>query len=660
MIELTLLIAYIIVSKILIAIYANNISLQIAEAIHILLLLELLIKYIKKRKIIDIKTQKKDRIIILLFSVAIFVYDILLGIKYIATPYYLPGDAYSYYIYVLSFQGHSKVVFQPNYFVENIILPSIISQIFKPYIVTGYFMMNFLLQIIGIVLIYKALYVVESNQKYIKLLLIWLFLFLYTIPPIRSEDIYLKIYRIFPDLWGYEYYKLFAIFSTFLVAYVIFRRKATINNEVISILIASLIFFYPHYGILIYLVDIIFFGKNNRLLIYSIVELAILYITNVISLNLLIFATIILFVIFMANFKLRQIITKLLFLSINLVRNNRNVIYIFSISILFITDLIPYFFFSSASNIGLLNPLTWIYIDLPLIFTLLVWSNRDNFVQYQTQSYDYFTRFLMILQVLISISSYIPVKFIQFEALNPYKSMTLFYLLIIIVVIVNRSLPRKYLFLYFNVLISVAFFNWIIYYFRYLSYFPTLGNSSVNLDIANSIVMYPNHSYYIATKDVPLWHLFLFIDSQSAAIHPYAYNSNLSLFRWLIFQTPCFNIVTSTPNYIYFSVNFDKCKDFIIIGYGFLANNLLHSETPIVVVMSNDKLLHLRNFPIVKLDNITQIVSYGKLYIIEVKSFSILGYSSPFISYDTHILFILLLLRLFSLLILSAYSATFK
>jgi len=655
MIEIILLIFYIISSKILLIATTNNIILQLAEVIHIILLIDFLKKYITKRTMVKIELRKKDKIMLFLVGIFILTYDVLLGIKYLLTPYYLPGDAISYYIFVLIFQGHTNVIFQPNYFIENIIVPSMISEALNPYIVFGYFLMNYFLQFIGVTLIYRGLNIVETNQIYIRFLTILSFLFLFTIPPPGNENIYLEIYRIFPDLWGYEYYKLFAIFTTFLVAYLIFRKKTAIGNEVAPILIASLIFFYPHYGILIYLVDLIFFDRNTKLLIYSLVELGILYMTNVISGFLFLLVAIILPAVFTVNYKLQKIILILINHIINPFRNTKNILFFSLILILLIVDTISYSLFSSVRDLGILDPSTWFYIDLPFVLVIYIWNSRNNDTIYRQYFYDYFIIFIMILLILIYTLSNIPITFVQSEALSPYKSVTLYYLLMVMITILNRQITKRYVILYLNVLIPVMFLNWIIYYISYFSYFPTLGNTNINLDIVNNIIKSLNNSNYIATKNVPLWHLFLFIDSKSLVIHPYAYNLNLSLFIQLIHKSGCFNIIENNQNYIYFSINYNRCHRYIIIGYGNLVNNVLYSETPIIVVIYNDTLLHLRNFPIVKLDNITSITFLDRVYIIVARNFNILGYGSAFVSYDLQ-LFLFSLFHLFILLLLTFFN----
>jgi hypothetical protein len=644
---------YIISSKILVILSTNNIILQIAEAVHIIILLDFLNKFITKKTIIKIEIREKDIIVLFLVGILILTYDILLGIKYLLTPYYLPGDAISYYIYVLAFQGHSKIIFQPNYFVENIIVPSIISQALNPYIVFGYFVMNFFLQFIGVTLIYRALKTVKINYLYTRFFTILSFLFLFTIPPLANENIYLKIYRIFPDLWGYEYYKLFAIFTTFFIVYFIFR-KTSIGNEVAPILITSLIFFYPHYGILIYLVDLIFFGKNAKILIYSLIELGILYMINVISGFLFLLVVIVLLVVFIANHRLQKITIILINYITGRYRNTR--IFYSLIMLLFILDGISYFLFSSERNLGLLNPSTWFYIDLPLVLIMVIWKNRNNYSKNQLYYHDYFIIFTMILLILIYMLSSVPVTFVQSEALSPYKVITLYYILIIVTIILYKSIPKRYIILYWNILIPLMFLNWIIYYIRYFSYFPTVGNTNINLDIVNNIIKSFNNSYYIATKDIPLWHLFLFIDSTSLVIHPYAYDLNFSSFTQLVNKSDCFNILENTQNYMYFSINHYRCNYYIIIGYGTFVNNVLYSETPIVVVIFNNTLLHIRQFPIVQLDDITRITFQDKLYIIVAKNFNILGYQSLFVSYGA-LLFLFSLFHLFILLFLALFSA---
>jgi hypothetical protein len=324
MVEIVLLISYIICSKILIIVTTNSIALVITEVIHIVLLLYLLKEYIMSKKIVKIKLSKKDKSVLFLVGILMLTYDVLLGVKYLFTPYYLPGDAYNYYMFSLTFLGYTNITFHPSYFIENIILPSIISQAIKPYIVFGYFAMNFFLQIIGVTLIYRGLKTLNIDQIYIKFFTILSFLFLFTIPPPENEKIYLQIYRIFSDLWGYEYYKLYATFTTLLVVYLIFKRNATLSDEVTPILIASLIFFYPHYGILIYLVDLLLYGKNTKiLLIYSLVDVVILYIFNVITSLLLLLSLIVILAVFIAHNYLQKITVKFMNYIINIFKNTK-------------------------------------------------------------------------------------------------------------------------------------------------------------------------------------------------------------------------------------------------------------------------------------------------------------------------------------------------
>jgi hypothetical protein len=205
--------------------------------------------------------------------------------------------------------------------------------------------------------------------------------------------------------------------------------------------------------------------------------------------------------------------------------------------------------------------------------------------------------------------------------------------------------------LYVTVLTALMIFNWIIYYIRYLSYFPTLGNTHVNLDIAKTVIIPSNNSYYIATRDFTLWHLFLFINPSSLVIHASAYNQNLTLLVQLIQKFDCFNITVHNKDYVFLSLNYHKCHDYIIIGYGTLANNILYSEPPIVVVIFNNTLLHIRNHPIVKLDNITRVTYQNDLYIIEAKNFNVLGYTPAF-AYGFE-LFLFTFLHLLILLLLT-------
>jgi hypothetical protein len=72
---------------------------------------------------------------------------------------------------------------------------------------------------------------------------------------------------------------------------------------------------------------------------------------------------------------------------------------------------------------------------------------------------------------------------------------------------------------------------------------------------------------------------------------------------------------------------------------------------PVVVVISNNTLLHIRNHPIVKLDNITRVIYQDGLYIIETKNFNVLGYMPAF-SYGVE-LFLFTLLHLLILLFLT-------
>jgi hypothetical protein len=629
----------------------NSIALVITEVIHIVLLVYLLKEYIMNKKIVKIKLSKKDKIILFIVGILILTYDVLLGVKHLFTPYYLPGDAYSYYIFVLTYQGYTNITFQPPYFVENIILPSIISQALNPYIVFGYFVMNFFLQLIGVSLIYRGLKALEIDQMYIKFFTILSFLFLFTIPPPENEKIYLQIYRIFSDLWGYEYYKLYAIFTTLLVAYLIFRRKATLGNEVAPIFLASLIFFYPHYGILIYLADLLLFGRNTKILIYSLVEVILLYITNIITSLLLSLSIIVLLAVFIANNKLQKITIRVINYILNSFKNTKNTMFFSLILILIFLNTILYFSFSSVKEVGIVDPSTWLYIDLPIILMMTLWTKIYNNEKSQHNYHNYLIIIIMISQILIYTLSNIPVTFVQTEAFNPWRATSLYYILIVMTIVLNRSIPKKYIILYVTVLTALMIFNWIIYYIRYLSYFPTLGNTSVNLDIAKSIIIPSNYSYYIATKDFTLWHLFLFINPSSLVIHASAYNQNLTLFVQLTEKFDCFNITLYNQYYTFLSMNHHKCRDYIIIGYGTLANNVLHSEPPIVVVISNNTLLHIRNHPIVKLDNITRVVNQDALYIIEAKNFNVLGYRPAF-AYGAE-LFLFTLLHLLILLLLS-------
>jgi len=651
MLEIILLISYIICSKILIIATTNNIALVITEVIHIVLLLYLLKEYIMNKKIVKIQLRKKDKIVLFLVGILILTYDVLLGVKYLFTPYYLPGDAYSYYIFVLTYQGYTNITFQPTYFVENIVLPSIISQALKPYIVFGYFAMNFFFQLIGITLIYRGLKALGTDQMYIKFFTILSFLFLFTIPPPESEKIYLQIYRIFSDLWGYEYYKLYAIFTTLLVVYLIFRRNATLGNEVAPIFIASLIFFYPHYGILLYLVDLVLFGRNTKILIYSLVEVLILYITNVISGLLLLLSIVVLLAVFFANYNLQKITVLLLNRIMNTFKSTKNIIFFSLTLMLFLVDFVLYFSFSSVKEVGIVDPSTWLYIDLPIILMMTTWTNINTNEKSQHSYQNYLIILIMILQILIYTLSNIPVTFVQTEAFNPWRATSLYYILIVMMIVLNRSIPKKYVILYVILLTTLMIINWIMYYIRYLSYFPTLGNSSVNLDIAKNIIVPSNDTYYIATKDFTLWHLFLFINPSSLVIHASAYNQNLTLLLQLIQKSDCFNIATINKYYIFFSMNHHKCHDYVIIGYGTLADNVLHSEPPIVVVISNNTLLHIRNHPIVKLDNMTRVIYQDGLYIIEAKNFNVLGYRPAF-AYGLE-LFLFMFLHLLILLFLT-------
>ncbi|MFZ8832380.1 MAG: hypothetical protein ACO2OY_09600 [Thermodesulfobacteriaceae bacterium] len=582
------------------------------------------------KKIVKIQLRKKDKIVLFLVGILILTYDVLLGVKYLFTPYYLPGDAYSYYIFVLTYQGYTNITFQPTYFVENIVLPSIISQALKPYIVFGYFAMNFFFQLIGITLIYRGLKALGTDQMYIKFFTILSFLFLFTIPPPESEKIYLQIYRVFSDLWGYEYYKLYAIFTTLLVVYLIFRRNATLSNEVAPIFIASLIFFYPHYGILLYLVDLVLFGRNTKILIYSLVEVLILYITNVISGLLLLLSIVVLIAVFFANYNLQKITVLLLNRIMNTFKSTKNIIFFSLTLMLFLVDFVLYFSFSSVKEVGIVDPSTWLYIDLPIILMMTTWTNINTNEKSQHSYQNYLIILIMILQISIYTLSNIPVTFVQTEAFNPWRATSLYYILIVMMIVLNRSIPKNYVILYVILLTTLMIINWIMYYIRYLSYFPTLGNSSVNLDIAKNIIVPSNDTYYIATKDFTLWHLFLFINPSSLVIHASAYNQNLTLLLQLIQKSDCFNIATINKYYIFFSMNHHKCHDYVIIGYGTLADNVLHSEPPIVVVISNNTLLHIRNHPIVKLDNMTRVIYQDGLYIIEAKNFNVLGYRPAF------------------------------
>jgi hypothetical protein len=443
MLEIILLISYIICSKILIIATTNDIALIITEVTHVVLLLYLLKEYIMNKKIAKIKLNKKDRIVLFLVGMLILTYDVLLGVKYLFTPYYLPGDAYSYYIFVLTFQGYTNIAFQPAYFVENIILPSIISQAFKPYIVFGYFLMNFLLQLVGVTLIYRGLKALEIDQMYIKFFTIISFLFLFTIPPPENEKIYLQIYRIFSDLWGYEYYKLYAIFTTLLVSYLIFRNKTTLGNEVAPIFIASLIFFYPHYGILLYLIDHILFGRNTKILIYSLVEVIILYISNIITGFLLLLSMIVLLAVFIANYNLQKIAVMLMNYIISAFNNNKNMMFISLTLILFLMDIILYFSFSSVKEVGIVDPSTWLYIDLPMILMMTLWTKINNNKKGQLYHHNYLIILIMLSQILIYTLSNIPVTFVQTEAFNPWRATSLYYILIVMMIVLNRSIPKK-------------------------------------------------------------------------------------------------------------------------------------------------------------------------------------------------------------------------
>ena len=651
MLEIILLISYIICSKILIIATTNNIALIITELIHILLLLYLLKEHIVNKKIVKIKLSKKDKIVLFLVGILVLTYDILLGVKYLFTPYYLPGDAYSYYIFVLTFQGYTNIAFQPAYFVENIILPSIISQAFKPYIVFGYFAMNFFLQLIGVTLIYRGLKTLEIDKMYIKFFTMLSFLFLFTIPPPENERIYLQIYRIFSDLWGYEYYKLYAIFTTLLVAHLIFRSKATLGNEIAPIFIASLIFFYPHYGILLYLIDLVLFGRNTKLLIYSLVEIVILYVSNIITGLLLTLSIFVLLAVFIANYNLQRITVMLMKYFISMFKNTKKLLFFTFSLILLLVDVALYFSSSSVKEVGIVDPSTWLYIDLPIILMMTLWTNINNNEKSQQYYNNYLIVSIMISQFLIYTLSNIPVTFVQTEAFNPWRATSLYYILIVMIIVLNRSIPKKYMILYVTVLTTLMIFNWIIYYIRYLSYFPTLGNTHVNLDIAETIIIPSNNSYYIATKDFTLWHLFLFINPASLVIHASAYNQNFTLLVQLIQKFDCFNITMDNKYYIFLSMDRHKCHDYIIIGYGTLTNNVLHSEPPIVVVISNNTLLHIRNHPIVRLDNITRVIYQDGLYIIEAKNFNVLGYRPAF-AYGVE-LFLYTLLHLLILLLLA-------
>jgi len=635
MLEIILLISYIICSKILIIATTNNIALIITETIHIVLLLYLLKEYVMNKKIVKIKLTKKDKIVLFLVGILILTYDVLLGVKELFTPYYLPGDAYSYYIFVLTFQGYTNVTFHPPYFIENIILPSIISLALKPYIVFGYFAMNYFLQLIGVTLIYRGLKTLEIDQMHIKYFTILSFLFLFTIPPPENEKIYLQIYRIFSDLWGYEYYKLYAIFTTLLVVYLIFRRNTTLGNEAAPILIASLIFFYPHYGILVYLADLVLFGKSTKiLLIYSLLEIITLYISNVITGLLLLLSIIVLLAVFIANYNLQKITVMLMNYIVNTFKNTKKIMFFSSTLILLLVDFILYFSFSSVDSsvkeVGIVDPSTWLFVDLPIILMMTLWTNMNNNEKSKLYYHNYLIISIMVSQIVIYTLSNTPVTFVQTETFNPWRATSLYYILIIMMMVLNRSIPKKYIIFYVTALVALIMFNWIIYYIRYLSYFPTLGNTSVNLDIAETIIIPSYNSYYIATKDFTLWHLFLFINPSSLVIHASAYNQNLTLLVQLIQKFDCFNITMYNKYYIFFSINHRKCHHYIIIGYGTLANNVLHSEPPIVVVISNNTLLHIRNHPIVKLDNITRVIYQDRLYIIEAKNFNVLGYMPAF------------------------------
>jgi hypothetical protein len=660
MLEIVLLISYIICSKILIIATTNNIALVIAEVIHIVLLLYLLKEYIVNKKMVKIQLREKDKIVLFLTGILILTYDVLLGVKYLFTPYYSPGDAYSYYIYSLTYQGYTNITFYPSYFIENIILPSIISQTLKPYIVFGYFAMNFFLQIIGVTLIYRGLKALEIDQMYVKFFTILAFLFLFTIPPTENQMIHLQIYRIFSDLWGYEFYKLYAIFTTLLVAYLIFRRNATLGNEVAPIFIASLIFFYPHYGILVYLVDLVLFGRNTKILIYSLVQVVILYIFNVITGLLFLLSIIVLLATFIAKYNLQKITVVLMNYIMNTFKNIRKIMFYSLILILLSVDFILYFSFSSVKvkDQGIVDPSTWLYIDLPIILLMTLWTNINNNDKSQRDCHDYLIIFIMVSQFLIYTLSNIPVTFVQTEAFNPWRATTLYYILIIMMIVLNRSIPKKYITLYLTVLVALMIFNWIIYYIRYLSYFPTIGNTLVNLDIAKTIIIPSNNSYYIATVHHTIWHLFLFIDPSSLAIHAWAYNENLTLLVQLIQKFDCFNITMYNEYYILLSMNYHKCRDYIIIGYGTLANNVLHSEPPYVVVISNNTLLHIRNHPIVKLDNITRVIYQDGLYIIEAKNFNVLGYR-PALAFGVEV-FLYTFLHLLILLFLTFLALILK
>jgi len=630
MLEIVLLISYIICSKILIIATTNSIAIVITEILHIALLLYLLKEYIVNKKIIKIKLSKKDKIVLFLVGILILTYDVLLGVKDLFTPYYLPGDAYSYYVFVLTFQGYTNITFQPAYFIENIILPSIISQALKPYIVFGYFVMNFFLQLIGVTLIYRGLKALEIDKMNIKFFTILSFLFLFTIPPTENEKIYLQIYRIFSDLWGYEYYKLYAISTTLLVAYIIFRRNATFGNVVAPIFIASLIFFYPHYGILVYLIDIVLFGKNTKMLIYSLVEVVILYIFNVITFLMLSLTIIVLLVVFIACYNLQKITVMLMNYIIKTFKNTKKIMFFGLTLILLLVDFILYFSFFSVKEVGIVDPSTWLYVDLPIILMMTQWTNINTNKKSQRYYDNYLIICIMVSQILIYTLSNIPVTFVQTEAFNPWRATSLYYILMVMIIVLNLSIPKKYIVLYVTVLIVLMISNWVIYYIRYLSYFPTLGNTHVNLDIAKTIIIPSNNSYYIATKDFTLWHLFLFINPASLVIHASAYNQDFTLLVQLMQKFDCFNITMSNEYYVFFSINYDKCHYYIIIGYGTLANNVLYSEPPIVVVVSNITLLHIRNHPIVKLDNITRAIYQDGLYIIEAKNFNVLGYMPAF------------------------------
>lgn len=639
MLEIVLLISYIICSKILIIATTKSIALAITEVIHIVLLLYLLKGYIMNKKIVKVKLSKKDKVVLFLVGILILIYDVLLGVKYLFTPYYLPGDAYNYYMFSLTYQGYTNVTFHPSYFVENIILPSIISQALKPYIVFGYFAMNFFLQLISVTLIYRGLKALGIDQMYIKFITILSFLFLFTIPPTENEKIYLQIYRIFSDLWGYEYYKLYAIFTTLMVAYLILRKTTILGDEVTPILIASLIYFYPHYGILLYLIDLVLFGKNTKiLLIYSLVEVVILYFFNVITGILLSLSIIVLLAVFIARFNLQKITVKLMNYVIHRFESTKTIMFFSFALILLLVDFILFFLFFSVKEVGIVDPSTWLYVDLPLILMMTLFTNLNSNEKSQRYYHNYLIILIMVSQILIYTLSNVPVTFVQTETFNPWRATTLYYILIIMSIILDRSISTKYIILYVTILVALMILNWIIYYIRYLSYFPTLGNTWINLDIAEALIIPSNNSYYIATIHHTLSHLFLFINPSTHVIHAWAYNENLTLLVQLIQKFDCFNITMHNIYYVSLSMNYYKCHDYIIIGYGTFANNVLFSEPPFVAVISNNTILHIRNHPIVKLDNITRVIYQYGLHIIEAKNFNVLGYRPAF-AYGVHVFF---------------------